>query len=66
MKRKLYRSQSDKKLFGVCGGIADYFEWDSTIVRLLWVIALFVGGFSFLCYLICAVVIPREPNNFPE
>lgn len=58
MKRKLYRSRADKKIFGVCGGIADYFECDSTIIRLVWVISIFLGGFSFLCYLICAAVIP--------
>ena len=46
MAKKLYRSNSDKMLFGVCGGLADYFDIDSTIVRVLYaVITLFTGGF---------------------
>ena len=39
MKKRLYRSESDKKICGVCGGIAEYFDIDSTVIRLLWIIA---------------------------
>jgi phage shock protein C len=63
MEKKLYRSKTDKKLCGVCGGIAKYFNIDSTVVRLLFVLfALFVGS-GLLVYIIAALVIPEEPDN---
>ena len=58
--KKLYRSDVDKKLCGVCGGIGDYFDIDSTIVRVLWVIFTLMGGAGLLAYLICAIVIPSH------
>ena len=58
--KKLYKSNKDKKLFGVCGGIAEYFEIDSTVVRLAFVfLALCIGG-GLLAYLIAALVMPEE------
>lgn len=67
MKKKLYRSESDKKLCGVCGGIAEYFGLDSTIIRLLWIIASLFIGSGILCYLICALIMPvkkEEPLEY--
>ncbi|MGP1577691.1 MAG: PspC domain-containing protein [Treponema sp.] len=67
MKKKLYRSINDKKLFGVCGGLAAYFEVDSSIVRVIWLLALFFGGGGLLCYLIFALVMPEykeEPIEY--
>ncbi len=61
MKKRLYRSQSDRMLWGVCGGLAEYFEVDPTIVRLISVFLLFLGGFVILAYIICAIIIPLEP-----
>ena len=61
MQKRLYRSTRDKKLAGVCGGIAEYFDMDPTIVRLLWVIASLVVGCGILAYIICALVIPSRP-----
>lgn len=61
MKKKLYRSTTDKKLCGVCGGIAQYFDIDSTLVRLLWVVLAICAGSGLLAYIICAIVIPVEP-----
>ena len=59
---RLYKSRSDRKLFGVCGGIASYFSVDPTIVRLLFIVASFVSvGFMVLLYIIMAIVTPREP-----
>ena len=56
--KKLYKSKTDKKLFGVCGGLAEYFNVDSTVMRLLVVfLALFVGC-VLLAYLIAALIIP--------
>jgi len=64
--KKLYRSTKNKKLFGVCGGLAKYLGIDATIVRLIWVVLAvvpLVGPFvGVLTYLICGIVIPKEPD----
>jgi phage shock protein C len=57
---KLYRSQSERKLFGVCGGLARYFNIDPTIVRIVAVASLFVGSLGFWIYVIMALVVPSE------
>jgi phage shock protein C len=61
--KKLYLSTTDKKLSGVCGGIAEYFEVDSTLIRLAWVFgSIFTGFFpGLLAYIIAAVVMPEPP-----
>lgn len=56
--RRLSLSMTDKKISGVCGGIAQYFDIDSTIVRIVFLMAAF-GGVGILAYLACAVVMPR-------
>jgi len=61
--RKLYKSNTDKKIAGVCGGIAEYLNIDSTIVRLIWVIGFFAIGTGLLAYIICALVMPDPPIN---
>lgn len=61
MEKKLYRSKTDKKLCGVCGGIAEYFGIDSNIVRLILVLAVVCAGVGALAYLIAALVIPQHP-----
>lgn len=60
MEKKLLRSQSDKKIAGVCGGMAEYFNIDATLVRLLWVFFALLGGGGLLVYIICALVIPEN------
>lgn len=62
MEKKLYRSRSDKKVAGVCGGLAKYLNIDPTVVRLIWAIVVVCGGAGLLAYLICALVIPEEPE----
>ena len=62
--KKLYKSRTDKKLCGVCGGLANYFEIDSTVVRLLWVLFTIFGGAGILAYIIAALVMPNEPEIF--
>jgi phage shock protein C len=58
--KKLYRSLSDRKIAGICGGLAEYFNIDPTLVRLLFVLGLlFVGG-TFWAYIILWVVIPEQ------
>ena len=61
MKKRLYKSRTEKTLGGVCGGIAQYFDIDPTIVRLAWLIAVFCGGGGLIAYLIAYIVIPKEP-----
>ena len=62
MEKKLYRSRNDKKLAGVCAGLAKYLNMDVTVIRLIMVLlTLFVGG-GLLAYIVCALVIPEEPD----
>ena len=58
--KKLYKSATDSKLCGVCGGIAEYFGIDSTVVRLAWVLLTCFGGAGIWAYIIAAVIIPKE------
>ena len=58
MNKKLYKSRYDRKIFGVCGGIAEYFNIDPTIVRIVWIIAVFAFGTGILAYIIAALVMP--------
>ena len=60
--KRLYRSRSQTMLFGVCGGIAEYFQLDPTLVRLGWVVlSVFSAGFpGLLIYIIFALVVPLE------
>jgi phage shock protein C len=61
MDKRLHRSSSDKKIAGVCGGIAAYLGWDPTVVRLLWILLTLAGGSGILIYLILWVVMPDTP-----
>jgi phage shock protein C len=61
--KRLYRSRSDRWLFGVCGGIADYFSVDPTLVRVLFVIFTLIFGSGILLYLILWLIIPQEPEE---
>lgn len=58
--KKLYKSNQNKVIAGVCGGIAEYFNIDPTIIRLAWVLFCLVGGSGVLGYIICALVIPAS------
>ena len=66
MKKRLYKDHSDKKLCGVCSGIAKYFNIDPTIVRLALVLFCILGGSGVLAYIICAIVMPDEPGYIEE
>ena len=63
--RKLYRSRSDKMLAGVCHGLAQYLNLDTTVVRLLFVLLFFLGGHGLLIYLILWILLPVEPVLAP-
>lgn len=60
--KRLYRSGKEKILGGVCGGIAEYFNVDPTLVRLLWVFFILAFGTGLLAYIIAWIIIPRNPN----
>ena len=59
--KKLYRSRKNSKIAGVCGGIAEYFDVDPTIIRLLAVLTIFFGGGGIIAYIIAWIIIPLEP-----
>lgn len=60
--KKLYRSKTDKMISGVCGGLAQYFGVDATLVRLVFALLVFFGvGSGILLYIILAIVMPLEP-----
>lgn len=63
MNKRLYKSNQNKMIAGVCGGIAEYFDADPTLVRLAWVLFCCIGGSGLLAYLIAAVIIPWNPEN---
>lgn len=62
MEKRLYKSRENKMVGGVCGGIAEYFGIDPTLVRLGWVLFCALGGSGFLAYIIAAIIIPRRPE----
>ena len=62
MKKKLYKSNDNKMVDGVCGGIAEYFGIDPTLVRLGWVVFCALGGSGVLAYIVAALIIPRNPE----
>ena len=61
MEKKLYKSNQNKMIDGVCGGIAEYFGIDPTVVRLIWALFSLMGGSGILAYIIAAFIIPRSP-----
>jgi phage shock protein C len=63
MRNKLYRSSKDCMIGGVCGGIAEYFDVDSTLVRLLAVLVVLLGGAGVIAYIIAWIVIPKNPEQ---
>jgi phage shock protein C len=63
MEKRLYLSETDKKISGVCGGIGEYFNIDSTLIRLAWVILSLVfsaGIGGLIVYIIAAIIIPKR------
>jgi len=62
MPKRLYKIEQGKKLDGVCGGVAEYFNIDPTIVRLGWVVFTCCGGAGILAYIIAAIVMPKKSD----
>jgi phage shock protein C len=63
MEKKLYKIEKGKMLDGVCGGIAEYFNIDPTLVRLGWALISLAGGSGVVAYIVCAIIIPRKPED---
>jgi phage shock protein PspC (stress-responsive transcriptional regulator) len=61
MDKRLHRSRTEKMVAGVCGGLAQYFNIDPTIVRLLWVVITIMGGAGILLYVVLWIIVPLEP-----
>ncbi|MFL6130919.1 MAG: PspC domain-containing protein [Mycobacteriales bacterium] len=59
--RKLYRSRKDRKLAGVCGGLAEYLNTDPTVIRVLFVVLAVLGGAGALIYLAMWLIVPEQP-----
>lgn len=65
MKKRLYRTEgSAKMLCGVCGGIAEYFDIDPTLVRVAWVLATLCASLGFWGYLACAIIMPKKSELY--
>ncbi len=61
--KKLYLSTIDRKIGGVCGGLSEYFDKDSTLFRIIFILLALCGGFGIISYLIMWIVIPKNPNK---
>ena len=59
--RKLYRSKSNRKLAGVCGGLGDYLGADPTVIRVLFIVLAVFGGAGLIIYLAMWLIVPSEP-----
>jgi phage shock protein PspC (stress-responsive transcriptional regulator) len=64
--KKLYRSKTNKKIAGVCGGIAEYLNIDPMIIRLVWLLLVVCAGTGALAYLICMLILPEAPDAIEE
>ncbi len=62
MQKRLYKIEQGKKLDGVCGGIAEYFDIDPTLVRLVWILFSCWGGSGIIAYIIAAIVMPKKSD----
>ena len=60
MQKRLYKIEEGKKICGVCGGIAEYFNIDPTVVRLLWVFLVLCAGTGILAYFVAAIIMPYK------
>lgn len=62
LNKKLYKDKKNQALSGVCAGFAKYFNVDVTLIRLLWAILTVFGGSGIILYILCAIIMPDEPD----
>ena len=60
MKKRIYKNREQKMLCGVCAGVAEYFDIDPTIVRVIWGVGCFAWGAALIAYIVCAIVFPDK------
>lgn len=60
--KHLYRSKTNKKIAGICGGFAEYFELDPTLIRIVWLTSVLLGGTGLVLYLFCWLLMPENPE----
>ena len=60
MKKRIYKNREKKRLCGVCAGVAEYFDIDPTIVRVIWGVGCFAWGAALIAYIVCAIVFPDK------
>ena len=65
-RRSLYRCRHDRRIAGVAAGVAEFFDLDPTLVRLVWFLSIFFGGFGLLLYIGMAIIVPNEPLSEEE
>ncbi len=63
--KRLYRVEKGSMIAGVCGGIAEYFNIDPSLVRIAAAALFFAGTLSFWVYLVCAIVLPKKSDIYP-
>ncbi len=61
--RRLYRSEEDRVVAGICGGLGEYFNIDPVLIRLLWIVSMMLGGGGLIIYLLGWLLIPRRPMD---
>ena len=61
-KKRLTKSKTEKKIFGVCGGLAEYLDVDPTVIRLIWAGSVIVFGVGVIGYLAAALILPEDKN----
>lgn len=61
--KRLYKSRTNRMIDGVCGGIAEYFDIDPTIIRIVWVLITLLGGSGFIFYIVAMIVMPVNPQH---
>lgn len=60
MVKKLYRSRTDRKIWGICGGLAKYLDMDPTVVRIIAVVSIFISGIGIIAYIVMRIMVPKE------
>jgi phage shock protein C len=65
-RKRLYRSRSERMIWGVCGGLANYFGIDPVIIRIIFVLLIFANGLGILAYIVLALIVPTESSKVSE
>ncbi len=64
MKKALHKSRTDRMVAGVCGGLAEYFGLDATLIRIVWAVMILMAGSGLPLYIVCAIIIPNDTDGY--